>query len=79
MLPNQIQALRIMFVGLCGCCSKLIDINDIIDTTNARWCGPYYWKNWELYDINTEKTLINYHVTSNSTEGSNLLWPPDTV
>lgn len=63
MLPNQIQALRMMFVGLCNCCSKLIDIHDIVDTTNSRWCGPYYWKNWELYDTNTEKTLLNYHVS----------------
>jgi len=63
MLPNQIQVLRMMYVGLCGCCNKLIEIQDIVDTTNAYWCGPNYWKDWDLYDEIKKKYVLNYRVS----------------
>lgn len=63
MSPVQIQVLRIMYIGLCGCCKQLIDFNDIMDTEDTRWSStPNYWKDWDLYDENHHH-ILNYPVT----------------
>jgi len=64
MLPNQIQVLRIMYVGLCRCCKHLIEIDDILDTSNACWSStPNYWGDWDLYDEVNNRRILNYDVS----------------